>query len=252
MKDKVKSDDITIRTELLPGDLGYVCYLHGHLYDKEYNYGIAFETYVAMGLNEFYQNYDSNKDRVWVCEHKNTIVGFLLLMNRGKAAQLRYFILEPAYRCIGLGNKLMDLFIDFLKKCNYESAYLWTTQELQTAAHLYTKYGFKLTKEKESHAFGKSVIEQCYELVVTRDAIKTDTVFFHDTLVRVSDIDRLDYRSRFGFFDERRPAYMTGSHWQIICPPDTVYRSSWTYTVYIHNMNAQGRKARLALLNPLV
>jgi peptidyl-dipeptidase Dcp len=170
MNEKVKLDDVIIRTELLPGDIGYVTYLHGHLYQQEYNYGIEFETYVATGLNEFYKNYDTNKDRVWVCEHRNKIVGFLLLMHRGKAAQLRYFILEPAYRGIGLGNKLMDLFIGFLKKCNYESAYLWTTQELYAAAHLYIKYGFTLTEEKESNAFGKSVIEQRYDLVVTRNA----------------------------------------------------------------------------------
>ena len=66
--------------------------------------------------------------------------------------------------------------------------------------------------------------------------IKADTVFFHDTLVRVSDIDRLDSRSRFGYFDESRPAYKAGSHWQIVCPPDTVYRSSWTYQVYFKNL----------------
>ena len=87
--------------------------------------------------------------------------------------------------------------------------------------------------------------------------IKADTVFFHDTLVRVSDIDRLYYplshfRPERTLLDDRRPAYVAGSHWQIICPPDTVYRSSWNYMVYTHNLNTQARKARLALLNPLV
>src|SRR5690349_7641993 len=90
MKKKIKLTDITIRTELRPGDIGYVIYMHGHLYKTEYNYGIEFETYVAAGLAEFYQQYDREKDRVWICEHKNKIVGFLLLMHRGDAAQLRY------------------------------------------------------------------------------------------------------------------------------------------------------------------
>jgi GNAT superfamily N-acetyltransferase len=166
MKEKVNLDDVIIRTEFLPGDIGYVTYLHGHLYHQEYGYGIAFEAYVATGLNEFYQNYDPNKDRVWVCEHKNKIIGFLLLMHRGKAAQLRYFILEPAYRGIGLGKKLMGLYMDYFKKCNYESSYLWTTHELSTAAHIYTRYGFKLTEEKESKAFGKLLREQRYDLVI--------------------------------------------------------------------------------------
>ena len=67
---------------------------------------------------------------------------------------------------MGLGSKLMRLYIAFLHECDYESSYLWTTQELSTAAHLYMKYGFELTEEKASTAFGKLVVEQKYELVV--------------------------------------------------------------------------------------
>jgi peptidyl-dipeptidase Dcp len=53
--------DITIRTGLQPGDIGYITYMHGHLYKKEYNYGMQFETYVALGLCEFVQQYDAQK-----------------------------------------------------------------------------------------------------------------------------------------------------------------------------------------------
>ena len=166
MKKKIRLEDIHIRTDLRAGDIGYVIYLHGYLYKKEYNYGIEFETYVAAGLAEFYQHYDRRKDRVWICEHKDKMVGFLLLMHRDEAAQLRYFILEPEYRGIGLGNKLMDLYMDFLMHCRYKSSYLWTTDELPASAHLYQKFGFKLTEEKSSSAFGKDVKERRYDLVI--------------------------------------------------------------------------------------
>jgi len=139
--------------------------MHGRLYKKEYNYGIEFETYVATGLAEFYQQYDPEKDRVWICEYKNKMVGFLLLVNLGDAAQLRYFILKPKYRGLGLGHKLMSLYVDHLKKCKYKTSYLWTTDELLASAHLYQKFGFKLTEQKPSTAFGKSVKEQRYDLV---------------------------------------------------------------------------------------
>ena len=166
MNKEINLEDISIRTELKPGDIGYVIYLHGHLYEKEYNYGIAFETYVAAGLAEFYQQYDPQKDRVWICEHKNKIVGFLLLMHRGETAQLRYFILQPEYRGIGLGNKLMNLYMNSLKKYKYRSSYLLTTDELPASAHLYKKFGFKLTEEKPSSAFGKPVMQQRYDLIL--------------------------------------------------------------------------------------
>lgn len=165
MSNRIKPEDITIRTELKSGDLGYITYLHGALYGEEYQYGISFETYVAAGLNEFYQQYDPTRDRVWICEHGKEIVGFLLLMHRGEAAQLRYFLLKPAYRGLGLGKKLMELYMDFYRRSGYSSSYLWTTNELPAAASLYTRYGFRLTEEKESTAFGKLLKEQKYELI---------------------------------------------------------------------------------------
>jgi GNAT superfamily N-acetyltransferase len=166
MKSNVLLDDVSIRTALQPGDIGCVICMHGVLYWKEYNYGIQFEAYVAKGLCEFYEKYDPKRSRVWVCEHKNKIIGFLLLMDRGESAQLRYFLIEPEYRGIGLGSRLMNLYIDFLHECGYRKSYLWTTHELTTAASLYKRSGFQLAEEKESTSFGKLLREQRYDLVL--------------------------------------------------------------------------------------
>ncbi|MEQ8423365.1 MAG: GNAT family N-acetyltransferase [Cyclobacteriaceae bacterium] len=163
---KVQLSDIIIRNELKPGDMGYVIYMHGHLYHKEYNFGTSFESYVSDGLVEFYRQYDPATNRVWVCEHNNKLIGFLVLMNRGAAAQLRYFILDPEYRGIGLGKKLMQLYMDFLKSCGYKKSYLWTTEELHPAISLYTRHGFKLTTTKDTDAFGKPLTEHRYDLVL--------------------------------------------------------------------------------------
>lgn len=101
---KILLEDILIRTNLKAGDSGHVVSLHGLLYKEEYNYGIAFESYVAAGLHEFQTNYNSEKDRVWICEYKNEMVGFLLLIHReNNSSQLRYFIVLPEFRGIGLG-----------------------------------------------------------------------------------------------------------------------------------------------------
>jgi ribosomal protein S18 acetylase RimI-like enzyme len=165
MKTSVNLHDIAIRTDLRSGDIGYVIYMHGNLYKKEYGYGISMETYIADGFSEFGKNYDPKKDRVWVAEYENKIVGFLLLMHRENyTAQLRYFILDPEFRGIGLGKKLAGLYLDYLKEKGYRSSYLWTTNELFAAAHIYKKMGFNLTEEFESTAFGKALKEQRYDL----------------------------------------------------------------------------------------
>jgi peptidyl-dipeptidase Dcp len=156
---------ITIRTTLKPGDLGYVAYLHGLIYDQESGYGIGFETYVLEGLAELGQQYDPQKDHIWICEDSERIVGFLAGVSRGESLQLRYFILLTEYRGKGIGNRLMDLFTGFLRERDYRHAFLWTTNEQHAAIALYTRYGFRLTEEKKSNAFGKALIERKYELL---------------------------------------------------------------------------------------
>lgn len=167
-KAPVKPDAITIRTDLRSGDIGYIVYLHGRLYKEECDYGVGFEAYVAQGLAEFYKQYDPERDGVWICELEGRIVGFLALMHREQdMAQLRYFLLLPECRGIGLGKKLMELYMTHLRQVGYRSTYLWTTREQQTAIALYRRYGFELTEEVASDTFGKALYEQKYELRLT-------------------------------------------------------------------------------------
>jgi DNA-binding MarR family transcriptional regulator/N-acetylglutamate synthase-like GNAT family acetyltransferase len=161
-------NDIVIRTNLLPGDLGYVAWLHGKIYAEECGYGPNFEGYVLESLGELAHKYDPDKDRVWICEHKGSMVGFLAAIHRSNCAQLRYFILLSEYRGIGLGKKLMDFFMDYLEEQKFTKAYLWTTNEQHTATALYKKYGFVLTEEKPSKAFDKPLTEQRYDLELNK------------------------------------------------------------------------------------
>jgi GNAT superfamily N-acetyltransferase len=164
MKHKVLLNDISIRDELIQGDMGYVMHMHGRLYGKEYGFGVQFEPYVARGICEFYEGYDPKRSHVWICEHNNKMIGSIFLMDRGDSAQLRYFLVEPEYRGIGLGSKLLNLYMGFLHESGYKRSYLWTAHELIGAASLYKKLGFELTEEKESTTFGKLLTEQRYDL----------------------------------------------------------------------------------------
>jgi len=160
LPDEPMAGSVTIRTRLEPGDLGYIAYLHGRIYDQENQFGLGFESYVLEGLGEFGARYDPGKDRVWVCEHGREKIGFLVGVHRGESLQLRYFILLPEYRGMGLGRRLMDLFMEYVRDRGYRTAYLWTTNEQHAAITLYTRYGFRLTEEKESMAFDKPLVEK--------------------------------------------------------------------------------------------
>ncbi|GLU57415.1 GNAT family N-acetyltransferase [Dyadobacter frigoris] len=173
METLVKPDlsAIKIRNVLMPGDLGYIAHVHADLYSKEYGYGLNFEAYVLDGLNDFAHEYDSLKDKVWICEHEDKIIGFLVAQHRDLAIQLRYFLFQPAYRGAGLGTKLMKEFISFMKVNKCTQAYLWTTEEQQAAIGLYMKFGFRLTEQKLSNAFDKKLVERRYELDLSKDQL---------------------------------------------------------------------------------
>jgi N-acetylglutamate synthase-like GNAT family acetyltransferase len=161
----ISIEEIKVRNHLQSGDLGYLIYLHGDMYSKEHGFDLNFEAYVTETVLEFYRNYDPEKDRVWICEHEGAIIGTLVLMHRGEqTAQLRYFLIRPEYRGIGLGKKLMAELMHSLEELGYTSAYLLTTGDLHAAASLYTRYGFTLTDDRETHTFGMKLQEQRYDL----------------------------------------------------------------------------------------
>jgi GNAT superfamily N-acetyltransferase len=157
-------DQGRLREGLEPGDLGYATYLHGRVYAEEYGFGPRFEAYVARGLCELADRRGSGRDRAWVCEHRGRMVGFIASLDREEAAQLRYFIVDPEYRGLGLGSLLMGRFLSFVREKAYRRAYLWTTDELATARRMYESAGFKLVEEKPSTDFGKPLTELRYEL----------------------------------------------------------------------------------------
>jgi GNAT superfamily N-acetyltransferase len=157
---------VTVRTDFRPEtDIAAVVELHDTIYRQEFNFGgDTFTHYVSEGLQEFTNHYNPQKDRVWLCELEGKLVGSLFLVNRGEAAQLRYFLLHADCRGMGLGNELISEFMQCLNDRGYRSCYLLTVKGLSEAAHLYLKQGFQLTEEKATTTFGVSLIEQRYDL----------------------------------------------------------------------------------------
>ncbi|ACU60134.1 GNAT family N-acetyltransferase [Chitinophaga pinensis] len=164
---KIELSDIQIRNTLLPGDLGYIAHMHGDLYARECGYGINFEAYVLEGLKDFARAYNPTQDKVWICQHEGRIIGSLVAQYRGTQIQLRYFIFQPEYRGIGLGKKLLEEFIGFVREKGIRHIYLLTSEEQHAAIALYTKLGFTLTEEKYSETFDKPLIERRYDLTLS-------------------------------------------------------------------------------------
>lgn len=157
--------EIIIRNDFQYGDLGIVLLLHGKLYHQEYQFNHDFEMYVAEGLAEFIKMYREGKSRLWVAEVKGKAIGTVAILERPQyQAQLRWFLIHPDYRGIGLGKILTEKTIIFCRDAGYHSIYLWTLKNLIAARIIYEQYGFKLIEEKEHFFWGQNLTEQCYTL----------------------------------------------------------------------------------------
>lgn len=156
-----------LRHDLKPGDIGYLIYLHGTLYTKEYKYDQSFEVYVAHGLVEFVHAYNPYRDRIWLAEINDQIVGSVAIVRTSKIeAQLRWFLVHPDYRGLGIGKNLILEAINFCKERKYKNVFLWTTSELTAASHLYSQAGFRKKEVKSHNIWGKFVTEERYDLPV--------------------------------------------------------------------------------------
>jgi N-acetylglutamate synthase-like GNAT family acetyltransferase len=157
--------DFILRNNLNPGDIGDLIHLHGILYDEEFGFDKTFEAYVACGLAEFVLSNDLQRERIWLAESEGKIIGCIAIVKFSEEeAQLRWYLVHPGYRGIGLGKTLILDALAFCREKKYSSVFLWTTSELVAAAKLYTRSGFWKTEEKTHVNWGKMVTEERYDL----------------------------------------------------------------------------------------
>ena len=156
-----------IRTHLEPGDIGYIIYLHGLLYAREYGLDHSFEGYVAERLGEFGKQYDANKDYFAVAEIDEGIAGSIMIQGLpDNTAMLRFFLVHPDARGRGLGKELMKRALDFCREHRFTTVFLWTISELQAAIHLYKQAGFECTERNTHEVWGATRTEERYDLVL--------------------------------------------------------------------------------------
>ncbi len=162
----VAAGAVTLRTELRPGDIGRIVYLHGLVYAHELGFDATFEAYVAGPLADCVRA-ASPGERIWIAEQGGRMVGCIAIVAAApQTAQLRWFLVDPAARGFGLGKKLLHEAVAFCAESGYQSIILWTVSALAAAAHLYHSVGFKKVEEKPGRRWGVDVIEEKYELIL--------------------------------------------------------------------------------------
>jgi ribosomal protein S18 acetylase RimI-like enzyme len=160
-----RGDPVRLRSVLKPGDVGAIVHLHGVVYAQEYGWDCTFEGYVAEGLARFALSHNPRNDRLWIAEANEEIVGSIgVVEHSAREAQLRWFLVHPAWRGRGLGHRLLNEALEFCRERRFGSLFLWTTSDLEAAAHLYQQAGFRKTEERTHRVWGQTVTEERYDM----------------------------------------------------------------------------------------
>jgi len=157
--------EITIRESLNAGDLGYLTYLHAKIYKNECHYDLEFEGYVCKTFYDFTKRYSADRDRFFIAEQDGVIVGSIAILGHSdNEAQLRWFLVEPKLRGLGLGQTLFKKSMAYCKMRGYGKVWLLTTSDQEKAISIYEKEGFKLIREEAQTMWGRVLLEREYEL----------------------------------------------------------------------------------------
>ncbi|MDQ1252436.1 MAG: hypothetical protein QG646_1557 [Euryarchaeota archaeon] len=156
--------DVIIRTQK-PEDAGFIAYRHCILYGRENGLCGTFEQYVLDSLSKYLEH--RSKGEIWVAEYKGKIIGSIGIVSTDQdTAQLRWFLIEPEFRGIGLGRQLLTTAIDYCMQKKFCRVILWTIQELKVAQHLYSSFGFMPVEQVENNSWKKGVVEERWELII--------------------------------------------------------------------------------------
>jgi len=139
------SAKIELRRGYQPGLIGRVGELHGAYYASTWGAGAPFEILIVRDLCEFLEGYDPAHDLILSAWLDGKIIGSISMLGeriRSEEAQLRFFIVDPAYQGFGAGSLLLASALDWCRRNAYKTVFLWTVDHLPQSRRLYEKSGF--------------------------------------------------------------------------------------------------------------
>jgi DNA-binding MarR family transcriptional regulator/N-acetylglutamate synthase-like GNAT family acetyltransferase len=160
----VNIGNVKIRTHEI-GDIGWAIEQHARLYAEEYGWDQGFEALVATLFADFASKHDPATEHCWIAEVDNERAGCVFVVRNAEdstTAQLRCLLVDPVYRGMGIGTRLVDECLKFAKKAGYQKMILWTNDVLTSARKIYEQAGFQLIDENRHESFGKGLVGQTW------------------------------------------------------------------------------------------
>lgn len=149
------------------GDLGWLTYRNGVLYNQQFGWDGGFEALAAGIYEEFHNLPDSPPKSLWIAERNGKILGSVFVIPKdgsSETAKLRMLYVEPGARGLGIGTLLVKQVVSFAREKGYKRIWLWTQENLTSARKIYAAQGFDLIGSEPHKSFGKELISEYWQL----------------------------------------------------------------------------------------
>lgn len=146
------------------GELGWLIHRYALLHRESHGFNEEFEKYLVLGMAEYLDG-ASPGSRLWVAEREGDILGCIAIVDKGAGvAQLRWLVVEPHARGLGLGRRLVERAVAFAREAGHRRIFLWTIDSLTPAITLYRSVGFVRTEIKRGLMGGVELTEERMDL----------------------------------------------------------------------------------------
>lgn len=144
----VAVEPVRLRSEWRTGDDALIVDLHRRGYAGEGKaFGGHFPDYVARTVAEAGLGQSGNASRVWFAERGSETLGCAAMIDRSTRGQLRWVVLVPEARGLGLGKALFAAAMDHAAAQGWPEVFLETTGGLDASMQLYLANGFTVTSD---------------------------------------------------------------------------------------------------------
>lgn len=155
--------DETILRAYDPSDRDWMVARHAALYAASDGFDDSFGPLVGKILDAFAADHDPAFERGWIAQQGTQRLGSIFCVRHDAArAKLRLFLLDPAARGQGLGQRLLATCMGFAKDAGFTGMTLWTHESHRAACALYQKAGWSCIRSEPVHSFGVDLVEQTW------------------------------------------------------------------------------------------
>ena len=122
--------------------------MHGECYQSLPGFGITFEAFVGLTLAEYVLEAGA-KGRIWMAERDGRLIGCTALVLRdGNFGQIRWVLVDPSARGIGLGKELVNRALAWSRDMGCTRIFLETTDGVPESQSLYETLGFEVVSDE--------------------------------------------------------------------------------------------------------